>query len=448
MEQQVFTVSQLIDATRAELKNIWPFPVKVSGEFSNVKQYPSGHIYLTLKDKDCEIRAVIFRGNAQYLRVQPQDGQAVIVEAEPTIYRARGSFQLIIKSFEEEGKGKLYAAFIQLKEELAEKGWFDQEHKQPLPLLPRLVGIVASDKGDALRDVNKTLQKRFPGIATKLFVAPAQGDGAETKIAAAIDDASKDAAVDVIIVCRGGGSFEDFAAYNTFIVAEAIYNCQHPVIAGVGHEPDISITDLVADHRAATPTAAAQAAVPDQQELLGQLNAFEHSLRTAVERECNQAQMRLDLCHNNLRQAFDKLAMQTQHSLSQIEARLKHALALLANSGQRITSLQTRLEHAVHVMTTQQQARLAPLASKLRSAVTALLVTQRSRSENLAARLTALSPQRTLARGFALVTDSNEVPLTSSKQLSPSSAATLIMHDGASTIEVGEETDRPKFLDD
>ena len=235
----------------------------VSGEISNFTRASSGHWYFTLKDNAAQVRAVMFRGRAQYADFQPREGDKVEVRALVTLYAPRGDYQLSVEAIRRAGVGNLYEAFLRLKAQLTQEGLFDPERKRALPVFPKTVGIVTSPQAAALRDILTALRRRAPHVNVILYPTPVQGDGAGNKIAQAIATAADRAECDVLLVCRGGGSIEDLWAFNEEIVARTIAHSPIPVIAGIGHETDFTIADFAADLRAATPTAAAEQAVLD-----------------------------------------------------------------------------------------------------------------------------------------------------------------------------------------
>lgn len=439
------TVSELLLMSRDHMKRLWNSSVWVTGELSNVRTYPSGHTYLTLKDERTEVSCVLFAQQSGQLDCQPQDGEAVALLVEPTIYPAKGRFQLIILGLRQRGQqGQLHDNFLQLKDNLRKQGWFKAERKRQLPACPTRLGLVVSLEGAAWRDVRKTLALRLPQVPVLVFPAPAQGAGASPKIAAAIAAAGT-SGCDVVLVCRGGGSFEDLAAYNELTVAEAIHACPVPVVTGIGHETDETIADHVADHRAATPTAAAAAAVPDRQELLARLQELHRRLAAGTTRCLNDASQRADDTATELRQIAGEWSYRTSHALETAERvlattlhdqlrahhkRLQEAfrtiqrhLELLANSGQHIRSLARRLLGATHNEISRRQASHA----------------------NLVARLQALNPKHTLARGFALVLDQHGSLLVSAAPEVPQ-AATVVFADGARQAQLGDKAAMPTFL--
>ena len=269
----------------------------ISGEISNYKVYPSGHHYFTLKDGEGALRCVMFRGDAASLRFRPSNGMRVIAAGRITVFPRDGQYQLYCVRLTPEGVGDLHLAFEQLKERLAREGLFDPAHKRPLPRFPSTVALITSPAGAAVRDMVRILGARWPLARIRVLPVRVQGEGAAEEIAAALQWANENRVADVIITGRGGGSMEDLWAFNEEVVARAIYRSQIPVISAVGHEPDVTIADFVADLRAATPSNAAELAVPDQNEIYGALLGDDGRLRGAIT-------FRLD----RYRQALDRLA--------------------------------------------------------------------------------------------------------------------------------------------
>ena len=295
MANKVYSVSglnghikDLLD-TDAVLANVY-----VRGELSNYKTYPSGHHYFTMKDSEGALRCVMFKGSALKLRFTPKDGMSVIAMGRVSVYPRDGAYQLYVNELTPDGVGDLYLAFEQLKEKLYKEGMFDERHKKPLPRYPGTIAIVTSPAGAAVRDIIRILKSRWP--MTKVFVAPVRVQGAEapSEIAGAISYINACNLADLIIAGRGGGSIEDLWAFNDESVARAIFNSGIPVISAVGHEPDVTIADFVADLRAATPSNAAELAVPDAGEARDALYALEIRLRHAMDRELKQRRQRLD----------------------------------------------------------------------------------------------------------------------------------------------------------
>ena len=239
----------------------------MAGEISNLRCPQSGHFYFTLKDRDAQLRAVLFKQQQKYLSVNPADGLAVVCRGRISLFEARGEYQLLVDFLETRGAGDLQAEFERLKATLAAQGLFDQARKRPLPLLPRKVALITSPEGAAVHDFLRTATRRFPGFPLEVFPVRVQGEAAPDEIVEGLELLNQRAASEVIVLCRGGGSLEDLRAFNTEKVARAIYASAIPVVSAVGHEIDFTIADFVADYRAATPTAAAEAVIPDRKRL-------------------------------------------------------------------------------------------------------------------------------------------------------------------------------------
>lgn len=296
MAQNVLSISQLNEYIRSRLDSD-PLlsQIAVRGEISNYKMYPSGHHYFTLKDEGGALKCVMFKGNAMRLRFRPENGMKVIAMGKVTVYPRDGAYQLYCTAMAMDGVGDLYAAFEQLKKDLSAEGLFDAAHKKTIPKYPRTIGIITSSAGAAVHDMLRILNKRYPLTKVRLLPVRVQGAEAPGEIAAAIDYANRHKLADVLIVGRGGGSMEDLWAFNERVVAYAIYRSEIPVISAVGHEPDVTISDFVADLRAATPSNAAELAVPDQEALLQNLDSISSSMAACLNRQLRSARQHLQV---------------------------------------------------------------------------------------------------------------------------------------------------------
>ena len=296
MAQNVLTITQLNEYIRGKMDaDALLNQVAVSGEISNYKLYPSGHHYFTLKDEGGALKCVMFKGNAMRLRFRPENGMKVIAMGKVSVYPRDGAYQLYCTNMAMDGVGDLYAAFEQLKRQLAAQGLFDPAHKKPLPRYPGTIGIITSSAGAAVHDMLRILRKRYPLTQVKLLPVRVQGAEAPGEIAAAIAYANHYQLADLLIVGRGGGSIEDLWAFNDERVAYAIYESRIPVISAVGHEPDVTISDYVADLRAATPSNAAELAVPDENALLQNLDGMSAAMATALSRQLKAARQHLNV---------------------------------------------------------------------------------------------------------------------------------------------------------
>ena len=296
MAQNVLSISQLNEYIRSRL-DADPLlgQVAVRGEISNYKLYPSGHHYFTLKDESSALKCVMFKGNALRLRFRPENGMKVIAMGKVSVYPRDGAYQLYCTAMAMDGVGDLYAAFEQLKKKLASQGLFDPAHKKPLPKYPGTIGIVTSSAGAAVHDMLRILRKRYPLSSVKILPVRVQGIEAPGEIAAAIRYANYHNLADLLIVGRGGGSIEDLWAFNDEQVAYAIYESHIPIISAVGHEPDVTISDFVADLRAATPSNAAELAVPDQEALCQTMDAMSAAMVSSLNRQLKSAKQHLDI---------------------------------------------------------------------------------------------------------------------------------------------------------
>ena len=295
MEKQILSVGQINDYIKNRLDNDPGLRnIAIRGELSNYKVYPSGHHYFTIKDGTGAMKCVMFKSAAMRLRFRPENGMQVIAMGSVTVYVRDGVYQLYCTGMVMDGIGDLYAAFEQLKTKLAAQGLFDPAHKKPLPRLPGTIGIITSSAGAAVHDMLRILRKRYPLTQVKLLPVRVQGVEAPAEIAGAIAYANHHKLADLLIVGRGGGSIEDLWAFNDEMVARAIYDSKIPVISAVGHEPDVTISDFVADLRAATPSNAAELAVPDQDALRQTLDEMQNAMAVAMQTKIDRAGERLD----------------------------------------------------------------------------------------------------------------------------------------------------------
>lgn len=403
----VYSVSRLNREARFVLSecfgSLW-----VEGEISNLSAPASGHLYFTLKDAEAQVRCAMFRPQVRALPKPPRNGDHVQVLAQVGLYEPRGDFQLVVEALEAAGDGALLQAFEALKRRLAAEGLFDAARKKPIPALPRCVGVIASPTGAAVRDVLTVLRRRCPSIPVIVFPAKAQGSEAKHEITAALERADRSGLCDVLIVARGGGSLEDLWAYNEECVARAIYACATPVIAGIGHEVDFTIADWAADFRAATPSAAAEAASPDRAEWLERFQRLESRLAQGLGVVLERQSRRLDYLEQRLQRVHpqERLGAQSQR-LDELEARLARAWqSNLAQAEARLNGLDSRLRRhdPPPRIKSLEQAR-ERLEQRLSAAIQQALASRQGANAALAQRLHALSPLATLARGYAIACD-------------------------------------------
>lgn len=309
----IYTVSELTSSIKSILEDSFPH-IWVEGEISNFKSHSSGHFYFTLRDGRSELKCVFFRSDNEKIKFEIKDGMLVYCSGRISIYEKQGAYQLYVSSMEPKGMGALQLAFEQLKEKLFKEGLFDESHKKPIPLLPDRIGIITSPTGAAIKDILHVLNKRFSNVEIIIHPVKVQGDGAKEEIVCAIEDFNKFDNIDVIIVGRGGGSSEDLWAFNEEIVARAIYNSKIPIISAVGHEIDWTISDFVADVRAATPSVAAELVIAKKSELIERLGYYEEKLKDFPLDIVREYEQRID-------EYADGLALRFRHYLELKEER-------------------------------------------------------------------------------------------------------------------------------
>ena len=397
MAQQVLSITQINEYIRSKMDgDALLNGVAVRGEISNYKVYPSGHHYFTLKDEGAALKCVMFKGNAMRLRFRPDNGVKVIAMGKISVYPRDGAYQLYCTAMAMDGIGDLYAAFEQLKQKLEAQGLFDPAHKKPLPKYPGTIGIVTSSAGAAIHDMLRILRKRYPLSKVRLLPVRVQGVEAPEEIAGAIRYANIHKLADLLIVGRGGGSIEDLWAFNDERVAYAIYHSDIPVISAVGHEPDVTISDFVADLRAATPSNAAELAVPDQDALRQTLDSMSGAMATALSRQLTAARR-----HYQLLSAHPSL----QSPVGYLEQRRK-SLELLKN---KLISNQNQQINAA-----------------------------KARYIAMTAKLDAMSPLKVLTRGYAMAQSEDGTVLRSVSQVKAGDAITISVSDGSISAAVTE----------
>ncbi|MFU8797621.1 MAG: exodeoxyribonuclease VII large subunit [Gammaproteobacteria bacterium] len=362
MDRQVFTISQLNSMARELLEEAFAM-LWIEGEISNFSAPSSGHIYFSLKDSTAQVRCAMFQQKHRNVRFPLSNGLKVIVNARVSLYEARGDYQLIVERIEELGDGALQRAFEQLKKKLAAEGLFDIARKRPLPILPKAIGVITSPTGAAIRDILNVLKRRFAGIPIIIYPCLVQGNEAARQIVEAITRANKHLACDVLIIARGGGSLEDLWPFNEEIVARAIFNSGVPIISGVGHEIDFTIADFVADHRAPTPSAAAELVSQDSKEWQNNLSRLKEHLQASLLRHLKSYRERII--------SLDK------------QLRLCHPQKLLEKQFQTLDYLEQRLH--------------ATIQNTLKN--------YRQKLVHRGELLNMVSPLHTLDRGYAIVTD-------------------------------------------
>lgn len=401
-ERRVLTVSALTGLIREVLEENFD-QVWVEGEISNFASPQSGHCYFTLKDSGAQLRCVMFRAAARTLKFTPKDGMRVLVRGRLTLFEPRGEYQLVAEYLEPQGIGGLQMAFIQLKEKLAKEGLFSELHKREIPKLPRKIGVVTSPTGAAIRDILTVLSRRFANLEILISPVRVQGEGAALEIAAAIDDLNRLGGLDVMIVGRGGGSLEDLWAFNEEVVARAIHRSAIPVISAVGHEIDFTISDFVADLRAATPSAAAELVVRSKKELSAELEALVYRLDISLVRRLENWRAGVTVLSRAVADPSRILGHLSQR-VDALDGRLRReADLLLGDCEERIESLAARLNQQNPVLTLRRtEERLATLSLRMDHAMGRRLAASAQRLRLASGTLNAVSPLAVLGRGYSI----------------------------------------------
>jgi exodeoxyribonuclease VII large subunit len=423
--RDIWTVSRLNREARAVLEGSFPL-LWVQGELSNLAQPASGHIYFSLKDEAAQVRCAMFRQRRNLLRFRPVNGDQVLVRARIGLYESRGDFQLIVEHMEPAGEGALRLELERRKQRLAAEGLFDEAAKRPLPPLPHRIGLITSASGAAVHDMLTVLGRRFPLLPVLIYPAQVQGDGAAESLIAALERANRHADCDLLLIGRGGGSLEDLMAFNDEGLVRAIRASLIPVVSGIGHEVDLTLADLAADRRGATPSAAAELASPSAEHLAHRIEALAVRLATAEQRGLDQARRALQSAERHLR--------------------LLHPAARLQQQAQRVDQQEQRLQAAIRAQLQRHRLRLAPLmgrvsagspaprlargqdqvralAGRLQRAVVVGLADRRRRLAQVVDGLDARSPLATLARGYAIVTREADGALVSRPEQAPAGTA-------------------------
>ena len=367
--------------------------VLIKGEISNFKNHYTGHMYFTLKDENSLIKCVMFKTYAQKLGFMPKDGMKVFVLGGVSVFERDGVYQIYVKAMQEDGVGILYKKYEELKQRLEEEGYFAEEHKQKIPQMPKVIGVLTSQTGSVIRDIINVSTRRNPNVNIRLFPVPVQGEGAAEKIAYGIKFMNKNKLADVLILARGGGSLEDLWPFNEEIVAHAIYNSEIPVISAVGHETDFSISDFVADLRAPTPSAAAELAVPDIYEVKQKINTYQNRLRLTLIKKVEIMKLRYEKCMSC--RVFKEPLRNINDNYLKIDAYIK------------------RLENTIKTKQKEEKTKYIELVSKLDT----------------------LSPLKTLTRGYSLVEQDNKI-IKNSKDLKTGDKVNIRFADGEKQAEI------------
>jgi len=415
---RVYTVSEITRLVKLEVENAFPV-LWVEGEISNYRSYPSGHIYFTLKDEQCQLQAVMWRSNARLLKFEPKDGLKVVCRGKVSVYEARGQYQLMADLIEPKGKGALQLAFEQLKEKLRAEGLFDPKHKKLLPLLPKQVGIVTSPRGAAIIDILRTLERRFARLHVLIYPAKVQGEGAADEIVAGIDFLGRQPGIDVLIVGRGGGSIEDLWAFNEEKVARAIFRCPIPVISAVGHEVDYTIADFVADIRASTPSVAAEIVIKEERALVDRIDGLSNRLTQTMLYflKCRK-ELVSDLSRHRIFQNFRVSLFGLEQRLDELEQRAREVFR------------KKRMRLA------ESRAAAALLEERMTSIVRRRLQDLTARWDKLSLGLHNLSPLNILKKGYTLCWKDDFRLIRRAEDVAAGQEVTVSFYRGAFTCRV------------
>jgi len=406
--------------------------VLIKGELSNFKKHSSGHLYFNVKDKESVISGMMFKGNASKLGFEPKEGDEVLIEARVSVYERRGNYQIYVNKMQLDGIGNLYQKLELLKKKLKKEGYFDQSNKKLIPKYPKKIAVLTASTGAAIRDIHSTINNRYPLVEQIQISTLVQGTQARQDIIEKIQYADS-LDVDTIIVGRGGGSIEDLWNFNEEDVVKTIFNCQTPIISAVGHETDFTLSDFVADVRAATPTQAAVIATPDQYELLQQIKQYEYTLSRYIKQYIEHQKKQLNhissyykfkqpsLLYDQQIQKRDELERQLNHLLITKVEKSKHHLKLLQQSF-NFKNLNQQI--------TQEKQSIYQLHSRLSKIMSNNITNLKTVLKNKLESLNNLSPTNTMLRGYAIVNKDNEV-VTSTHKLNENDQISLTMKDGS-----------------
>ena len=394
MEYNAVTVTDLNKYIKEKFDNDEALiNIMVKGEISNFKNHYTGHLYFTLKDENSIIKCVMFKNYVDRLKFAPKDGAEVIIFGTVSVFEKGGSYQIYVKAMKEDGLGDLYTKYEELKERLEKSGMFDVAHKKKIPMMPKVIGVLTSQTGSVIRDIINVSTRRNPNVYIRLLPVPVQGEGACNKIAEAIKTMNEKKLADVLIVARGGGSLEDLWPFNEEVVAHAIYNSKIPVISAVGHETDFTIADFVADLRAPTPSAAAELAVPDVYDLRYKISTYQNRLKTSLKKKLELSKLRYEKSMNS--RIFKEPTRNINDNYLKVDSYIK------------------RLEHKAKLIYKEKEANYSKLVS----------------------RLDALSPLKTLSRGYCLA-ESNGNIVKKSADLNSGDELALRFQDGSKRTKV------------
>lgn len=432
---EIFTVSQINSLIKETLENNLPSRLIIKGEITNFKHHPSGHCYFSLKDENSNLPCAMWKTYFQRIRFKPENGLAVLATGFIDVYVPHGKYQLIVDELVPAGVGALQLAYEQMVKKLRAEGLFDDEHKKPLPVYPKRIGILTSESGAAVHDIIDSIHNRWPCVDLFFYPVPVQGEGAAEKIAAALRDINrrnKELKLDVLIVGRGGGSLEDLWAFNEEILARAIFDSNIPVISAVGHEVDVTVADFVADARASTPTKAGVVAVPDMQEVLGLLINIERRLSGQIKAKLNLAQQNLQiilanvvfrnplLLVRNAQQQLDELSDELAETIKELLNMMRQKLSaayeqivriephrLMKDKAVELNNIRHRINTGIRALLNSSDIELKEYENRVDKIICAIINNRRMLLTAQENRLGGLNPKSVLKRGYSITTNKN-----------------------------------------
>ncbi|KIL44354.1 exodeoxyribonuclease VII large subunit [Jeotgalibacillus soli] len=417
----------------------------IKGEISNFKRHSSGHFYFTLKDDKARILAVMFASNSKKLKFEPENGMMVLIKADVSVYEASGQYQLYVKDIQPEGVGALFLAYEQLKERLQQEGLFDPQRKRPIPSYPKTIGVVTSPTGAVIRDILTTIKRRYPIVKVKLFPAVVQGESAAASIVRAMEKASADPSIDVLIVGRGGGSIEELWPFNEEIVARSIVSFPVPVISAVGHETDVTIADFAADMRAPTPTAAAEIAAPNIEEVTERLLSKDMRLLRAMTEVVSVKRKQWQyLSQSIIFRKPERLYQQQMERLDHLNVQLnKMLMQKVGGSRERLSYIEKQLirQHPKQLIE-KQSLQLRQLDRSLHYTMKGLLNRKTSEFKGTISTLEALSPLKIMNRGYSLVYDGDNELIKDPSSLKKGDSIRVAMADKDLLCSVNDVKER------
>jgi exodeoxyribonuclease VII large subunit len=406
---KIISVSELNRKAKSLLEGGIP-KLWIEGEISNLARPASGHMYFSLKDETAQIRCAWFKQRQHQNISAMTNGTKMLALGRISLYEARGEYQFIVEKMETAGEGDLKRKYEKLKEKLSIEGFFAEEIKKPLPKLPRRIGIITSPSGAAIRDALSVLKRRFPIVPVIIYPVSVQGDGAAPEIKLALEKANNRAECDLLIITRGGGSIEDLWAFNEEIVARAIHHSNIPIISAIGHETDVTIADFVADHRAPTPSAAAEVAVPDQQEWFNSIDNISRKLNALIIRAINNRHQTLDWFNKRLTQSSPQVIVKRQIEQSiNLQRVLKSSMKnFLILRGRKIDNLTSRcIQNSPSQSLQKQIMRFEAIKQNIHAKGKKLIEDNQNRLQLVSRSLNSVSPLGTLDRGYAIVSEVN-----------------------------------------